>query len=78
MTLIRDAVLTDTVRLVELLSLGVSRPGKEDASDLTGYHEALEEIGRSPHNRVLVAGAHRFYERAGFLAAHEGYKLQLR
>ena len=149
MTRIREAVPADAERLVELLSYGTSRPGKEDTSALEPYLVALAEIDRCPHNRILVAereqvviglcqvfavrhlqergglcaeiesmhvdpdergrgigrglldvavqvardwgcyrvqltsnkvraDAHRFYERAGFVATHAGLKLVLR
>lgn len=52
---VRSAATADLARLVELLALGGSRPGKEDPADLAAYAAALVEISCSPHNRVLVA-----------------------
>ena len=147
--IVRPARASEVARLVELLVLGASRGLKEDPEDLLPYQHALEEIGASRYNTVLVAecdgvvvgvcqlfavrhlqergglcaeiesmhvhpdsrgrgigtqllnaaiaeasgwgcyrvqltsnkvrvAAHRFYSRAGFVASHEGFKLQLR
>lgn len=52
---VRRARADDVPRLVELLDLGSSRPGKEDRADLAAYSAALAEIGDTPRNEVLVA-----------------------
>jgi GNAT superfamily N-acetyltransferase len=52
---IRDATPGDLPRVVELLALGGSRPGKEDPADLAPYLDALAEITAAPHSRALVA-----------------------
>ncbi|SNS03603.1 Predicted N-acetyltransferase YhbS [Geodermatophilus pulveris] len=51
----RRAAPGDVPRLVELLTLGASRPGKEDRTDEAGYRRALAEIDAAARNEVLVA-----------------------
>lgn len=51
---IRDAVVTDAARLVELLVHGALYP-KEDASDLAPYEAAIAEWAADPHGAILVA-----------------------
>jgi GNAT superfamily N-acetyltransferase len=51
---VRSAAAGDVAALVDLL-VGGSLVAKEDPSDLAPYHRALEEIGRSDSNELLVA-----------------------
>lgn len=46
--------------------------GRESPDDLTPYQRAFEVIESHKHE-----DAHRFYERIGFSATHEGYKMPL-
>ncbi|MGH3600249.1 MAG: hypothetical protein ACRDQH_08230 [Pseudonocardiaceae bacterium] len=46
--------------------------GRESPDDLTPYQRASEVIESHKHE-----DAHRFYERIGFSATHEGYKMPL-
>ncbi|MGH3511384.1 MAG: hypothetical protein ACRDQV_13090 [Pseudonocardiaceae bacterium] len=46
--------------------------GRESPDDLTPYQRASEVIESHKHEDT-----HRFYERIGFSATHEGYKMPL-
>ena len=52
---VRRAEADDVPRLVELLDLGSSRPGKEDRTALAAYSDALADIAGTPRSEVLVA-----------------------
>ncbi len=52
---VRRATADDVPRLVELLDLGSSLPGKEDRAALAAYSDALADIDDTPRNEVLVA-----------------------
>ena len=53
--MVRDAAVDDLPRLVRILALGGSRPGKEDPGDLAPYRAALREIDAAERHRLLVA-----------------------
>ena len=50
------------------------------AARLTPYQRAFEEIAADPSEQLTSdksrTEAHRFYERLGFSATHEGFKLK--
>lgn len=58
---VRDAVVGDLARIVELSTLGTAPavagadPGSADPTDLAPHGAALAEIGATPRSRVLLA-----------------------
>ncbi len=52
---VREIQPEDIARAVLLIELGALVEGKEDPGDAARYRSALEEIGRTPGNVVLVA-----------------------
>jgi|GEM_PF-3272385 len=76
---LRRAARADLPAILGLLAADQLK--REDASDLAPYERAFDAIDADPAH-VLVVGeprtdAHRFYERLGFVASHEGMKLKL-
>jgi GNAT superfamily N-acetyltransferase len=51
---IRPAVRNDVPRIIELLRLGSTNPGKEDPANYQAYETALDEINTG-HGALLVA-----------------------
>jgi len=88
---LRRAKADDIPAIVNLIAadqLGAARDGVRTAADLAAYQRAFRATDQDPARErgcALVqlttdksrTGAHRFYERPGFVASHEGMKLAL-
>ncbi len=89
---IRRARPDDVAAIVRMLAGDQLGAARDTPDDLEPYLRAFERIVADPNQFLVVAttaagepiatlqrraGAHRFYERLGFVPSHTGFKLKL-